>query len=89
MDRYMALIDGEAGGYGVVFPDLPGCTAMGDTIDDAIGNAATVLRIWVAMVEERGMPVPGPSRLEALRENAEVIKALSEGATVTTIPKVV
>ena len=37
--RYPALIDGEAGAYGVVFPDLPGCVAMGSTIDEALGNA--------------------------------------------------
>ncbi len=32
MSRYTALIDGAAGEYGVFFPDLPGCTAMGNTI---------------------------------------------------------
>src|ERR1700678_2270999 len=40
MSSYTALIDGEAGAYGVYFPDLPGCTAMGATLDDAIANAA-------------------------------------------------
>jgi hypothetical protein len=29
---YGVLIDGRRGGYGVVFPDLPGCTAMGRTL---------------------------------------------------------
>ena len=30
MARYIALIDGKAGAYGVVFPDLPGGTAWED-----------------------------------------------------------
>jgi predicted RNase H-like HicB family nuclease len=47
MARYVALIDGKAGAYGVVFPDLPGCTAMGKTVDQAIANAAEALRDWI------------------------------------------
>ena len=31
--RYIALIDGKKGAYGVTFPDVDGCTAMGATID--------------------------------------------------------
>ena len=27
--RYIALVDGNAGAYGVVVPDLPGCTSVG------------------------------------------------------------
>src|SRR5258705_8927480 len=40
--RYVALIDGKPGAYGVIFPDLPGCTAMGKTIDKD-GGAASAL----------------------------------------------
>src|SRR6476469_2139115 len=36
--RYGVLIDGRRGGYGVVYPDLPGCTAMGRTLDEAPGS---------------------------------------------------
>ncbi len=39
MARYNGLMDGTKGNYGVVIPDLPGCTAMGRTIDEAIRNA--------------------------------------------------
>jgi len=41
------LIDGEPGAYGVVFPELPGCIAMGDTVDEAIENAGEALRDWM------------------------------------------
>ena len=36
MSRYIALVDGKKGAYGVVVPDLPGCYAMGKTIDEAL-----------------------------------------------------
>ena len=45
--RYPALIDGEAGSYGVVFPDLPLCVAMGSTIDEAILHAEEAMRDWI------------------------------------------
>jgi len=36
--RYVALVDGKKGAYGVVVPDLPGCTSAGKTIDAAYHN---------------------------------------------------
>ena len=59
--RYPALIDGEAGGYGVVFPDLPGCVAMGSTIDEALNNAQDALRDWADSMEEARQAILPPS----------------------------
>ena len=36
MARYPAPINGERGAYGVMFPDLPGIVAMGNSVDDAL-----------------------------------------------------
>jgi predicted RNase H-like HicB family nuclease len=44
MLRYTAVTNGGAGRYGAWFPDLPGCTAMGETIDKLIVNAAEAMR---------------------------------------------
>jgi predicted RNase H-like HicB family nuclease len=84
--RYTALIDGKAGAYGVIFPDLPGCTAMGATIDDALANAADALREWAEVTEEGGRNVPPPRRLETLRRDPEVLEALAEGASLASVP---
>ena len=84
--RYTALLDGEAGAYGVVFPDLPGCTAMADTIDEALANAADALRDWVEVAEEFGTEVPAPRAVEVLRGDPDVIAALAEGASLATVP---
>ena len=40
MTSFTALIDGKTDAYGVYFPDLPGCTAMGATLEEAVVNAA-------------------------------------------------
>ena len=86
MTRYAALIDGEAGGYGVVFPDLPGCTAMGETTEAALVNAADALRDWIDVSEDIGAPVPPPQPIETLRADAEVAEALAAGALLATVP---
>jgi predicted RNase H-like HicB family nuclease len=88
MSRYIALIDGKAGAYGVVFPDLSGCTAMGKTMDEALANAAEALRDWAEITEEGGGKIPRPRSLEALRRDAEVRTALVGGAGLATIPLV-
>lgn len=62
--RYIALIDGQNGSYGVVFPDLPGCTAMGSSIEEALVNAAEALEDWAAEVAE----LPAPSTYETLKQ---------------------
>ncbi len=66
MTRYGALVDGKAGAYGVAFPDLPGCVAMGRTVDDAIVNAEEALREYADDVNGRGGTLPPPSPLEAI-----------------------
>ncbi|MBV9571416.1 MAG: type II toxin-antitoxin system HicB family antitoxin [Alphaproteobacteria bacterium] len=88
MARYVALIDGKAGAYGVVFPDLPGCTAMGKTMDDALAHAAEALRDWAAVMEEAGGKVPRPRSLEVLRRDPELKRALAEGAGLAAVPLV-
>ena len=88
MARYIVLIDGKSGAYGVVFPDLPGCTAMGKTMDDALANAAEALRDWVEVTEEAGGRIARPRSLESLRRDPDVKAALAAGAGLAAVPLV-
>ena len=88
MARYTALIDGEVGAYGVVFPDLPGCTAMGNSVEEAIANAAEAMRDWISVTLEMGGTIPEPRSLEVLRNDPDVITALAEGASLACVPLV-
>jgi len=87
MSRYVALVDGEAGAYGVSFPDLPGCVAMGDTVDEALAHAAEALRDWINLTEETA-GAPMPRALEEIRHDAETVEALREGASLAIVPLV-
>jgi len=86
--RYVVLIDGKSGSYGVSFPDLPGCVAMGSTVDEAIANASEALRDWVELTKEAGEKVSKPRSAEALRRDREVRSALARGAQLASVPLV-
>lgn len=75
--QYPALIDGEDGAYGVVLPDLPGCVAMGSTVEEALANAAEALRDWIDSMADAGQPVADPSSLETV--------AVPEGSKLTFV----
>ena len=66
MIRYPALIDGDAGAYGVVFPDIPGVGAMGHTVDEAIMNAMAVLVDYAIETERDGEELAPPSPCESI-----------------------
>ncbi len=85
MERYIVLIDGHDGAYGVVVPDLPGCTAMGTTVDDALMNAVDAMRDWADVVRETGGTIPGPRPMDVVRADTDVGVALAQGAMLATV----
>lgn len=85
MSRYVALIDGVSGAYGVTIPDLPGCVAMGDSVDEALANAIEAMRDWADVVEETGGVVPTPRSADSLRDDPDVAAALASGAMLATV----
>lgn len=85
MTHYTVLIDGEAGAYGVVFPDLPGCAAMGRTIDEALTNAQEALRAWAETVTAKGRLLPAPRGPDAIRRDPVFAQDLAEGAMFGTV----
>ena len=55
--HYPAIVEGDAeSGYGVFFPDLPGCTSGGETIQEAALNASEALVGHLGLMLEGGAP---------------------------------
>ena len=86
MAVYVALIDGESGNFGVVVPDLPGCTSGGDTVEEALRNAAEAVRLWCDDARADGEAVPGPRAIEDLRQDPEIAAALAGSAVLGFVP---
>ena len=76
--KYPVLVDGEDGAYGVVFPDLPGCVAMGTPVDEALVNAEEAVRDWVESMETHGQDIPAPSAPECVE--------VTPGSTLASVP---
>jgi antitoxin HicB len=75
--HYIALIHKEADGcYGVSFPDIPGVITGGDTIDEAMQQAAEVLSFaaedWTNPDGSTGFKAP--STIDELRKNPEFVE---------------
>ncbi len=64
--QYPVFIDGEEGAYGAVFPDLPGVVAMGESIEEALQNAAQALADAAQEAAASGEKLPAPSRADEL-----------------------
>ncbi|HEY4942814.1 MAG TPA: type II toxin-antitoxin system HicB family antitoxin [Rhizomicrobium sp.] len=85
MARYVVLIDGKAGAYGVVVPDLPGCTSGAGTTDEALRNASEAIRLWVEDALADGEKIPKPRTAEQLRKDKSVAAALADGAALAVV----
>jgi predicted RNase H-like HicB family nuclease len=86
MPRYIALVDGKPGAYGVVVPDLPGCTSGGKTVDAALRNAVEAVRLWAEDARAEGQAMPRARTIEVIRRDGEVAAALVEGAVLAVVP---
>jgi len=84
--RYSSIVDGKRGAYGVVIPDLPGCTAMGKTIDEALVNAVSAATAWGRVARAAGIPIPKPRPIETLRNDPEVVAEIAQGGTLAIVP---
>ena len=53
--RFIALVHKDPDScYGVSFPDVPGCTSAGDTLDEALSNAVDALSGHIRLMEADG-----------------------------------
>jgi predicted RNase H-like HicB family nuclease len=88
MSRYVALVDGQAGAYGVVLPDLPGCSSGGATVDEALLNAQEAVSLWADEMSVQGGEIPAPRDMEAAMKDPDVAAAIGAGAALALVPLV-
>ena len=85
MTGYIALVQKDPGtSYGVSFPDVPGCISAGDTLDEALANAAQALAGHLALMRADGDPIPRPRGPSAIEADAALADDL-DGATVRVV----
>ena len=86
MVHYVALVDGRLGAFGIVVPDLPGCTSGGATVGAALRNATEAVTLWIEDALTDGEKIPNPRSAEKLRDDPAVAAALAQGGILTRVP---
>ena len=83
MPQIIALVHAATDAYGVSFPDLPGCITQGETLKDAIINAAEAIDLHIEGLLD-DIPVPRP--LDALRADPEFAEEFASADVVAIMP---
>ena len=84
--RYVAFLhdDGEPG-FGISFPDFPGCISNGETVDDALRRGAEALAFHVEGMLADGESIPPPRSLHDVKADENLTGWLN-GATIAFVP---
>jgi predicted RNase H-like HicB family nuclease len=84
---YVAVIEKDAdSAFGVWFPDVEGCFSAGDTVEEAVANAAIALRQHVEAIESAGRPGPQARSIDDLILDREVAASIEAGAILFAVP---
>ena len=83
--RYVSFIHRDDTGYGISFPDFPGCVSIGDTLDDAVRHACEALAFHVDGLCDDGEPIPPPRSIDAIKADPELAD-WRRGADIVLIP---
>jgi predicted RNase H-like HicB family nuclease len=62
MDKYEIIIywSDEDQAYVAEVPELPGCSAHGDTYESALSNAKQAISLWIETAKEFNDSIPAP-----------------------------
>jgi len=61
--RFAVVIEKADGNYSAYVPDLPGCVATGDTVEDVEREIRDAIRFHIKGLREDGLPVPRPTSI--------------------------
>jgi len=72
--RYAVIIETGPTSYGAYVPDLPGCVAVGDTVDEVRKLIGEAVQMHLEGMREDGEPIPEPTSLAEYVEVSDPAK---------------
>lgn len=60
MKQYAVVIEVAGENYSAYVPDLPGCVAVGDSVEEAEREIAEAIEFHIEGLREDGLPIPEP-----------------------------
>lgn len=71
--KYLVVLEKSSSGYSAYSPDVLGCIATGDTLEESLANMESALEFHIEGMVEDGEPIPQArgidAYLEALRDS--------------------
>jgi predicted RNase H-like HicB family nuclease len=58
---YNVIVEQADGNFSAYVPDLPGCVAVGDTIEETLREMKEAIELHLQGLREDGMPIPEPT----------------------------
>lgn len=68
--RYAVVIEKAGNNFGAYVPDLPGCVATGDTVEDVETLIGEAISLHLEGLREDGLSPPTPSAITRIVEAA-------------------
>jgi predicted RNase H-like HicB family nuclease len=85
--HYVAVIEKEPdSAFGVWFPDVEGCFSAGDSLEEAVANAAGALRQHTEALESAGRRLASPRSIDDVLRDKEVRMSVKAGALLFAVP---
>ena len=85
---YVAFIHtDDKPGFGIGFPDFPGCVSDGDTLDGTIRRGASALAFHIEGMIQDGEEIPEPRSLQDV-ESDDSLAEWRDGAVICFVPVV-
>ncbi|MDP2765914.1 MAG: type II toxin-antitoxin system HicB family antitoxin [Candidatus Methanoperedens sp.] len=73
----------EDGGHIAIVPELPECSAFGETEEEALREIKVAIDLWLETAEKEGREIPKPTGKELLRtvvEDLTSFRTIPQGA---------
>jgi predicted RNase H-like HicB family nuclease len=61
MKEYVVIYEWTGKNYSAYVPDLPGCVAAGDTLEETERLMREAITLYIETLRESGQPVPEPT----------------------------
>ena len=61
MREYTVIYEWAGSNYSAYVPDLPGCIACGDTLEETKGLIKEAIELYIGALKEEGKPIPEPT----------------------------
>ena len=58
--QYLVIFEKDANSYGAYMPDLPGCAAIGETMEEVRGLITEAIQFHIEGLQEDGFVIPLP-----------------------------